>query len=353
MDISVSDILSFKRCPRKWDLTSYNRQALVPVGQEAKHFYIGTAIHRALEAQARGHDPNAALQGYWSEVEQKGETDEADWNMVCEVLHHYFARYGWHQPLKPYEYVAVELSFRCAIPDARDGFLIGTFDGIVTDGARVWIVDHKTYQRTPDLEVQEYNEQFIAYQWAFYQVFGHLPNGVIYDGIRKKAPKVPAVLKSGKGLSRDLRGTAYHAYLDAIHANGFSVDDYKDELYELSVRDSLEQNDFFTRWFIKTNPRMLEVFEQQLPFVYNTMLGTGTDATKPLYAYPVFNNYDGCFDCPVRPICYAMQRGENVEYVTRTAFTRGKPYGTVQAQASEPISVEQLKRSLYGPRHRG
>jgi len=70
-----------------------------------------------------------------------------------------------------------------------------TFDGIMADAnGDLYIIERKTFSRTPNIEELQNNDQFLAYQWALSQV---KPNvvGVAYDGLLKK-PSPRGVHKS-------------------------------------------------------------------------------------------------------------------------------------------------------------
>lgn len=65
-----------------------------------------------------------------------------------------------------------------------------TFDGVMADErGDFYIIERKTFSRTPSLEELDNNDQFLAYQWAATQAgFGNIV-GIAYDGLlKKKAP---------------------------------------------------------------------------------------------------------------------------------------------------------------------
>src|SRR5688572_7474570 len=59
------------RCRRAWDFTSSNRQNLRQVGAPPTALHIGSAVHKAFDAQAEGHDPMEAADEYMREQEEK------------------------------------------------------------------------------------------------------------------------------------------------------------------------------------------------------------------------------------------------------------------------------------------
>ncbi len=65
-NISISEINSFLRCRRAWDLTSASRQSLRHKVTPKIFFVIGSAVHEAIDAQARGDDPYEFFEEYVS-----------------------------------------------------------------------------------------------------------------------------------------------------------------------------------------------------------------------------------------------------------------------------------------------
>lgn len=62
-----------------------------------------------------------------------------------------------------------------------------TFDGVMADAnGDLFIIERKTFSRTPSLDELQNNDQFLAYQWALAQVRPGQVAGVAYDGLLKK-----------------------------------------------------------------------------------------------------------------------------------------------------------------------
>lgn len=164
MDVSISDIHSFLRCRRAWDIQSPMRQNLERIGMPSAALHVGTGVHVALAANANGarwceavdawHANEVAefSTNYRAQVGCEPSADEfvklsESFNIVCGLVERYFARYTEAHPLgEHYRYVAVEQTFRVPIDgtDGTDGYLIGTFDGLARDeDERIWLVEHK------------------------------------------------------------------------------------------------------------------------------------------------------------------------------------------------------------------
>ena len=346
MIITVSERQFFLRCRRMWDIISHNRQNLSPIGAPKIELYIGGAFHGILDEQAKGvdhleavdqviaHEIGGIKERYRSAVgvdlsdsEVTIMTEAED--LIRGLAGHYFAFYGTEHPLgEEYQYIGKEMSFQLPIPNTgvseEIGYLAGTFDGlaihIATDG--LWVVEHKTYKMKPKYEFLQTNDQMTAYVWAAQILMGVPVQGVLYDGVRKKLPEVPVLLKNGT-LSKQFISTTAAVYRGEIARRGFSETSYQDILGRLQERDSQDQNEFFTRWRVRVSPRAIEDFERNLTNSYLDMVSSPN-------IYPTFR-WEGCWDCGVRNMCTAIHFGEDVDFVRTNSFRRADPYRTLRS----------------------
>lgn len=306
VDVSISEIQSYLRCRRAWHYTSQNRLGLVKIGVPSAPLHIGSAVHAALAAQAEGADPQRALTLYFREVEDSYreryveavgvEPSEAEAAQVgeferqCrELVRRYFDRYGVVEPLGPgIRYVAVEQTFRVPIPDVEDGHLIGTFDGLARDDRnRLWIVDHKSYTKLPDVNKLRFDPQFTAYVWAATALLGEVPEGLLYDGFSRNLPTPPLLLKNGSLSKAWSNAIDYPSYLDAVDGYGLDHAGYADILARLKERDAQAVSPFYVRHALRFSRAQVNDFVAWLPEVYREM--TGGPALAP------FRRFDGCF----------------------------------------------------------
>lgn len=260
MRVSTTERQTYKRCRRKWDYTSYNRQSLSPV-VNAPALDLGTVIHKVLadwtadpSLDPVAHYKNCVQEYFQSlidaykqrigcapSVEELKPTMEA-MGLGQDMIANYKER--WGSALPPgFSLVANELTLIQPVPGtehcgclssgphscdcigcilyegARDVCgtdvsagnytdcsclvcheLECTFDGVMADAnGLLYIIERKTFSRTPSLEELNNNDQFLAYQWALSK---HMPGkvvGVAYDGLLKK-PKPSGVHKSLEDL---------------------------------------------------------------------------------------------------------------------------------------------------------
>jgi hypothetical protein len=302
MDVSITELMSFRRCRRAWNLTSPNRLSLRKIGSPSAALQVGTGVHLALAAHAQGQDWLFALESwlndelldyrtkyravvgmYPSDAETQALLDS--FNLTKALIERYFENYGETQPLVEYRYVAVEQTFRVPIPDT-DGFLIGTFDGIARDGNdRLFLVEHKTFEKTPSDADLHRNEQFMcAYPWAAQALLGEPVTGVLYDGIRRALP--------GKTESKV---------------------------------------PYWKREKLFPSPRQVATFASYLPVIYREM------AESPV----IYPNFEWtCFLCHVQDLCKAIQYGEDVEWLIKQGYTKGGGSQSFKQRHGQEVAVD-------------
>lgn len=325
MRISVTERQLFKRCRRKWDFSSYNRQALTPV-VNAPALNLGTLVHSVLADWTADPelDPTATystqaqammssiIEQYKERIGCAPSEAELQPNMDAMMLGlGMISNYKdkWHTPLPPgFTLIENELTLVQDVPGAEhyectqrgrdlvctcthccnnatneptrynpepwDPTYCGcnwcieqvchqiecTFDGVMADEqGDLYIIERKTFGRTPTLEELNNNDQFLAYQWALTQQVGNVV-GVAYDGLLKK-------LKPPAGKTKD---------------------------------------DLFLRRILLRNKHELAEFGTLLALELNEMCNPNVPVYKSVP--PV----QGCqrWECSFMDVCHAMSRGE-------------------------------------------
>lgn len=320
MRVSVTERQTYKRCRRKWDLSSYNRQSLAPV-VNAPALDLGTLVHATLADWTANNDINpvehykqlaqahfqAVIDLYTQRVgcapsEAELQPTQDAIMLGLSMISNYKDR--WHTALPPgFTLIENELSLVQTVPgtehcsgDCLNCFfciegqncldnkntccidcvslhsLECTFDGVMADeNGDLFIIERKTFGRTPNLEELNNNDQFLAYQWALTR---QMPNvvGVAYDGLLKRIK--PAA------------GKTY--------------------------------NDLFLRKILLRNKHELEEFGQLLALELNEM----ANPAVPIYKTVPFM---GCqrWECAYLDICQATSKGEPVGHLLQM-FTKSE-----------------------------
>jgi hypothetical protein len=370
LKVSVTELQEFMRCQTMWDFQSANRQSLVQRGAPRKELWMGSAMHAALGAQIMGQDAQVALAQYIARMRKEiaeeylrrvgAPMSTQEWEafeesaILCErVIGNYFAFYGTtdtygkntkHPALKP---IASEITFIVPWPDIAEGteydevWLVGTIDALfLTDHGALVAADHKTFSQKADVRDLQLDHQFTGYSACLQMLTGQSVDHFLYNGVNKKVPGIPAVLK-GAGptqgrLSKAKIDTTHATYLQAIRDNGEDPADayYSGHLAQLLERDQYN-NVFFVRHYLDIWPAAVQAW------IENTHKLLWQMAHNPPITYN--RAWTGCWDCSVRELCDAKLKGQDLTWLTNESYTIGT-YGTQQTLQStaSPSTVDSL-----------
>jgi len=342
LSVSITEMQEYLRCRRAWDYQSANRQSLVKRGVPATALWMGSAIHKALEMQIRGQSPKRALDAYVSRMREEMASEylrkvgapmsSNEWtsfdesaSLCNDVTRAYFEHYGMSDTYAPYKALCSEMTFR--IPMGQMGvydvvYLIGTIDGVLFDPRYDAIggIDHKTYSQRADVRDLQLNDQFVGYTACLELLIRQEVSFFVYNGLNKKVPSQPRVLKDGTlSVAKDCVTTA-KTFERAVIANG---EDPKSSRYEqhlawLRLREQ-EDHPFFTRHTINIPKAVKDDWWSNVLAVLNEM------ASEPAITFN--RRWEGCWDCNVRDLCEIQSRGDNLRYAIETGYTIGT-YGT-------------------------
>jgi Pretoxin HINT domain len=308
IDIEVSELGSFLRCRRAWDIASPGRRGLSRKGIPSPALHIGSAVHFALAAQALGEDYNAAIRQFFAESrvaleeqyrsvvgtgfspEELDILDEQRRKVIL-LVGAYFEKYGTKFPTRPYRIIAPEVTFRVRLLPDQPVYLVGTFDRVMADefGAPV-PGEIKTYKTKPRRVNWQFNHQLYGYAAVLQLLTGEEVPYATYDGIRKVEPTIPQVLKNGDVSKRwiDTTHDVYLAEVRRVHG-GEVPSHYKEMLQRLRIRDRSNDNAFVTRFRIPISQYAIARWWDRAQLVASEI------ANFPLI-YPYFD-WQGCPFC--------------------------------------------------------
>lgn len=324
--IHTHDRLTFKRCRRKWQLSSPWCNNLAPIEKNANiHLWFGSGFHYALEDyhgyNKFGH-PCAALEAYFNAFsdEERPLMAQETFELGIGMLEYYLK---WLQNKEVFETLwlndkpMVECSFELQIPELTEyakskgvAEMItyhGTIDKIVTDTeGRWWLVDYKTAS-TIDTKKLATDPQISAYLWATEQYLDHDIEGMIFMQFAKDVPHPPKRLAKG-GFSKDKRQTTLHGdYCQALLEEfGEVPQEYVEILNELAMNETLEGNRYI-RW------DKVERNNDSKESTYQNILEEGYDMIDQLVQARCYPNQtrDCAWDCPFRMVCIAQEEGHD------------------------------------------
>lgn len=316
---SVTERGTFKRCERQWRLTSKNGMHLGPIVSPV-YLSTGTLIHEGSQhwllddpkglsyedhvTLAADHMITQAHAKYLKQVGANMSSTEDDELYLAVSFARAMARnyeLRWGSPL-PDGFALIRPEQRAQVPvpgtehpcyhqsvdsavDCTECGGSGTaihyldmrFDGLIQDRAgRIHVLEHKTYKSRPSEASLRSNDQFLAYMWGARQLNIGPVVGLAYDGLwRRETPP---------------RGRTFE--------------------------------DLFIRYTHTRAEAEFEEFERLLPYELNEMWDKRPDR-RSLESLPINRQWQGCFDCKMEPLCYAMSRGEKAqqEQLLRNTYT--------------------------------
>lgn len=299
---SVTEILEFMRCRRKWHYSSASLQSLGPIAPN-RALSLGTNVHAALaqwlvepNAQLRelflisAADNLSKIRAAYKKQVGVGISDSEladffDGQMLGEKMMENYQEF-WGSPLlEGFTIVEPEQKFLIPIPGTEGHQLSMRLDGLVerTRYRTLFILEHKTYSSRPRLSTLENAFQFLAYTWGARQAFGAKVEGVAYDGIWSR-PVPP-------------RGS---------------------EIKDLFMRLLIERNDYEVEQFGK---QLGWIVEEMAELVMMSDPQHNDQEYIDAGFYP-HRRWQGCFDCGFDELCAMQTKGEDFEHYKRQHFIR-------------------------------
>jgi hypothetical protein len=303
--IRTSDRSFFKRCRVLWDFTSKIRQNWEPL-QRIDALDFGTAMHEALQAYYepttwgnQGLQEQNALRAFFISADKVGarvklgalefEDRWKELRVLGEgMLNHYFM---WAPKRDNFTPIFTEVEFEVPIPGMHgDVMYQGRIDLIIQDEFGYWIVDHKTTAQLADTQWLWLDDQCSSYAWAIQKQLGLNIRGVIYNELRKKAPRKPNVLMNGTLSVNKSQDTTYEVYLQTVRELG-----YKPKAYA-GILSYLKENpkEFVRRTKVNFTPKALAVVEGRIQTEAIEMLSWGKSTPVAIYPTPSRFNCNGC-----------------------------------------------------------
>lgn len=321
--VSYSEVDCFRRCNKRWEYRY--KKGLKRIRKFARMFK-GTILHEMLNALIKhrmnkkyiGPDPWDVLENYALEYATYFEEEKEEHGDIvgdCGMIFEGYMRKWRKDPLK---YEGSEVSVYFDISDKLR--FVGFIDKIARDKQeRRWITDHKFVATIPTANDRFSELQLLLYVWAWNKTHPDEPlDGVLWDYARSKAPHVPELLKSGKGLTqRKNLDCDQHTYLRTIKKEGLDPADYVEMLEHLEGKEDT----FYERVFLpKPSDHMIKQITDdflQSAREIQGKRGKGKDS-RCTHSMNPFN----CNTCEFRPICEGEVRGHDIDFIIKSEYTQ-------------------------------
>lgn len=338
MVISNSDRAMFKNCPRKWDLSSPNRQNLRS-RKKAKPLWLGTLVHLCLEGYYGGLYENA-FAAFMAEGQRIPKVEREEFAeelfLAGNMLRHYSMVYP-SLYYEPFTVLAVEQGFQIPLNEEGDIFA-GTIDGVVRfrDTGKIACLEHKTFALHKHEELHDLDDQTSIYPAALNLLIkqGKVPGVepdefcdiVLYNGLWKKIPGGGTgdirVNKNGSMSKSALAMMTPHWFEYKCKVDGKNFDLAVDTLREME--DNLGK--FFPRREIH---RGIEEQNLAVARLLSEVEIMKEAASRP-YNHPrlYHNPTNECsWKCSFIPLCAALNAGVDTAAIVESGFEKAPSRG--------------------------
>jgi hypothetical protein len=195
----------------------------------------------------------------------------------------------------------------------------GRIDLIMRDPhGNIWLWDHKTAARFEEnVDWLELDEQMGSYGWAYREIAGVAPYGIMYSELYKGIPEPPKRLdRPRKGCSFSVsksQDTSYELLLATVKAEDRTA--YEQGLYDEVLQFfKAEGKQYFRRTPVIRNASEYDNLSIQIAWEAIDML------SDPI-TYPNPSKF-ACKWCMFRTPCLALNDGSDHEYILNTSFRK-------------------------------
>lgn len=186
MRVDVSEIKTFRHCPRKWQFSSRNQMHLRPT-VTPRHFTFGTIFHEALHQLYLGASADKVLDWVQSQIDPNTPSEMALPSMIRGYIDNLLA-----DDLQRYQILEVEHQFSYPISYVPAIDLCGSIDMLAIERKTntLYGFEHKTCKNFRTGAYLALDDQLRVYNWILYQIAPTFPSnpkvgGVILNETRK------------------------------------------------------------------------------------------------------------------------------------------------------------------------
>lgn len=301
MNYSYSDVLTFQRCPKKFEFSAIRE---LQRKARSKALTRGSAFHRLLMDAYLGRDIEQTYQDLLTEAamyrmddEEVLGTDLVD--LAYDMVNRYFEHYD-----DEWEILHVEEQF---LAKTDEGVTITfTPDLVIRDSVGVWVVDHKTASSLPSGGLPMGDLQAYLYSAVMREVYPDF-KGFIFNKVRAKIPTQPRLNKTGKLAINDVKrvDTTYDLLRDFIVQE--APDLLNDPTHQARLAELYDNDRFFWREYVFTTDEIADTIMEEVVFTTQLIdLAIKAD-TFPRSFLPYAGNQE-CDKCPFRELCLAELR---------------------------------------------
>lgn len=354
--IRTSDRGIFRSCRQRWNWASKMREDLEPKGSQ-RAFDFGTSIHSGLEAyyDPLGYDAGdiskagmlyafvKSEKDFFKKLEDPAPEMEEEFEERLILGTGMLKNYADWAPKQDENWIPrkVEIEFEVPIPAADSVFVYDKGNFMVNENGdllcwcnhcyefipvvyqgrvdmvaenkrtgRLWVWDHKTAKQFGQTQWLDLDDQCGSYLWALKRQLNLDIDGVIYNRLRKDAPKPLKRLQSGGFSVNKQQLTTYDFYMRELKAANEPSGKYAEYLEYLKH----QPNPFFQRIEVLRAPEELAILEHRILIEAIEMLDD-----PMIYPNPGMFN---CMGCAYFTPCLATQDGSDPKMILEGNFVK-------------------------------
>lgn len=311
---SQSKVKKWQQCP-----FAYHLRYVEGLQKKVKSrpLQFGIMIHEMLEAEAEGEDPFDKLNEFETENEKLFAAEREMYGEIIydikTIMTAYFDFYR-DDKVKNIRYKKQNAEHWLEVPIDEDMLFVMKIDGLVrTPNKLRWILEHKTFKRTPSDDDRWRNLQSAVYLKAC-SLVGMKPfDGILWNYVHSKPPTIPQVLKNG-GLSTRAINTLPSVVHKLIEEQGLDPKDCQ------QLIDRAEQNtkNYFFRVFTPVNSTRVDM-------IFNDFIDSARDM-KDHHGKRKFRNIGmHCgWSCDFESICRSEMTGSDSDFIKEREYESRK-----------------------------
>lgn len=315
MRVSHSRVKTWRRCEKQFDFKYV--QGLRKKAKN-KNLAMGSWVHELLMYYRDGQDwlaHHRQLEKKFNQYfEEEREALGHDMPDQCLRLVRSYIRAHGKQDQRAYTVIDTEMDEIVTLPNGLEVNVI--IDLIVEDRkGGIWGWDYKTRTKFDPKDLILLDPQYSLYYDAM-EIMGYTPlRGFVVDEIRKKAPTVPKLLKSG-GLSKAKNiDTDVWTYMAAIREQGENPDDYATILQHIATN---QLDRFYRRTYIPKDPPVLRAVREEL-IESAREIENKTKRRHPIFPRAVDSSC--VYMCDYRDLCIIELHGGDTDLMKKKLFT--------------------------------
>ncbi len=334
-----SMVKTFRRCPKQAEYKYVQRLKAKRQGGPLKR---GVWMHELLEDH-HGGQPWRIRHGQLSaKFNEMFDEEKEYYGDLPDIIGKMMEAYEWHYAKDDLVVHETEVTLEAELPDGT--IYRAKVDAIVENKFGIWLLDHKTHGRIPDLGFRLLDAQNALYLWVAMKM-GIPVKGFIWNYIKWQLPAVPKLAYEGKKnqrLSKVLGDTDFPTYTRALRAIKAAHPEFKitkemleKQAYLKAVQFNPESNTqsspFFVRSVLDMDKKMVMQVVREAYRTSQTMHEYDFDSA----AVERSPDRSCSFMCDYRELCQAELMGGNTRLLRRTLYNIGDPQEYYQDRAGE------------------